>query len=88
MSAVPGLRGLVSWIDDRANPIVIKELRQAVQSRFIVTTLILLLILLLTTLMLYVMNTEDIGDNELPSSVGTVDVGDDVVSIAAGNRQK
>ncbi|MEZ6193864.1 MAG: hypothetical protein R3C45_21685 [Phycisphaerales bacterium] len=62
MSAVPGLRGLVSWIDDRANPIVIKELRQAVQSRFIVTTLILLLILLLTTLMLYVMNTEDIGE--------------------------
>lgn len=62
MSAVPGLRGLVSWIDDRANPIVIKELRQAVQSRFIVTTLILLLILLLTTLMLYVMNADDIGE--------------------------
>ncbi len=61
MSMVSAVVSVVSWADDRMNPIVVKELRQAIQSRFIVSTLMLLLIVLLTTLLLYVINTESIG---------------------------
>ncbi len=61
MSMASGFIGVVSWVDDRVNPIVIKELRQAIQSRFVVSTLMLLLVVLLTTLLLYVINTESIG---------------------------
>src|SRR5262245_27481807 len=36
---------VTQWIDDKINPIVVKELRQAVQSKFVVITLLLFLIL-------------------------------------------
>ncbi len=61
MSMTGGLFGVASWVDDRMNPIVVKELRQAVQSRFIVSILMLFLVILLTTLLLYVLNTDTIG---------------------------
>ncbi|MEM7680789.1 MAG: hypothetical protein AAF288_02435 [Planctomycetota bacterium] len=54
MSAATGLLRLPSkatgWIDDRMNPIVVKELRQAVKSRFVVTVLLLMLALLMVIL--------------------------------------
>src|SRR5690349_7996359 len=37
--------GLVQWVDDRINPIVVKELRQAVQSRFVAWVILLFLAL-------------------------------------------
>lgn len=61
MSMTGGLFGVTSWLDDRMNPIVVKELRQAVQSRFVVSILMLFLLILLTTLLLYVLNTDTIG---------------------------
>jgi hypothetical protein len=61
MSAPSPLLSVMSWADDRLNPIVVKELRQAIQSRFVVTVLLLLLVVLLTTLTLYVINTDTIG---------------------------
>lgn len=61
MSRMGTLMGVASWLDDRMNPIVVKELRQAIKSRFVVSILMLLLIVLLTTLLLYVMNTDTIG---------------------------
>ncbi len=61
MSMTSSLMGVASWLDDRMNPIVVKELRQSIQSRFVVSVLILLLIVLMTTLFLYVINTETIG---------------------------
>ena len=41
---------LINWVDDRLNPIVVKELRQAVQARVVVGVLFLLLVTLLITL--------------------------------------
>lgn len=61
MSMVNGLTGVASWLDDRMNPIVVKELRQAVQSKFVVSILMLFLVILLTTLLMYVLNTDTIG---------------------------
>jgi hypothetical protein len=61
MSMTGGLLSVASWMDDRMNPIVVKELRQSIQSRFVVSVLILLLIILMTTLFLYIVNTEAIG---------------------------
>lgn len=39
-----------NWIDDRMNPIVVKELRQAVKSRFVVSVMMLMLVLLMIIL--------------------------------------
>ena len=54
MSAASGIgrlpRAAAGWIDDRLNPIVVKELRQAVQSRFVVTMILLLLTVLMFVL--------------------------------------
>ena len=40
----------INWVDDRLNPIVVKELRQAVKARVVVGVMFLLLITLLVTL--------------------------------------
>lgn len=37
------MRRLIAWFDDAINPIVVKELRQAVKSRFVIATLLLFL---------------------------------------------
>src|SRR5262249_44895141 len=37
--------GILAWLDDGLNPIVVKELRQAVRSRFVVAVLLLFLLL-------------------------------------------
>ncbi len=44
---------LMSWFDDRLNPVAVKELRQAVQSRLVVSTLSLLLVLQIGCLAVY-----------------------------------
>ena len=49
---------LGSWLDDRINPIVVKELRQSVKSRFVVAVLMLLLVILLISLMATLMNMD------------------------------
>ena len=50
MSAVSGLFAVPmrfgGWLDDRMNPIVVKELRQAVKSRFVIAVLMLMLAIL------------------------------------------
>lgn len=54
MTAMTGLLGIpgktTAWIDDHMNPIVVKELRQAVKSRFVVSVLMLMLTLLMIIL--------------------------------------
>lgn len=54
MSTLSGLLRLPgkasNWFDDRMNPIVVKELRQAVKSRFVVSVLMLMLTLLMLIL--------------------------------------
>ncbi|MBB6428836.1 hypothetical protein [Algisphaera agarilytica] len=54
MSAITGLLQVpgrtTGWIDDRMNPIVVKELRQAVKSRFVVAVLMLMLSILMIIL--------------------------------------
>jgi hypothetical protein len=52
------LRRLTGYLDDRMNPIVVKELRQAVKSRFVVAVLMLLLVVLLVTLVLMLLNLD------------------------------
>lgn len=39
---------IIGWLDDRMNPIVVKELRQGVQSRFVVSIVNLLIVALVT----------------------------------------
>lgn len=48
------LRALGEWLDDHLNPIVVKELRQAVQSRFVVAVLLFFLILQLTVVGIFI----------------------------------
>ena len=62
MSALTAKMGSLSaWLDDRVNPIVVKELRQAVKSRFIVGVLLLILVVLAVTLLLFVMSSTNLG---------------------------
>jgi hypothetical protein len=46
---VKALARAADWVDDRLNPIVVKELRQAVQGRFVVAVLFLFLLVSLVT---------------------------------------
>lgn len=50
-----------AFLDDRVNPIVVKELRQAVKSWFIVGLLMLMLAVLTLIQLLWVMNSTEIG---------------------------
>lgn len=54
------LRRAIGWLDDAINPIVVKELRQAVRSRFVQGVLMLFLIGLFLVTLLYVMSEPDI----------------------------
>lgn len=56
MSTESGLR---SRVDDWLNPIVVKELRQAVQGRFVSAALLLLLLIQLATLGIYIVSGGD-----------------------------
>lgn len=47
--------------DDWLNPIVVKELRQAVQSRFVITALLVLLAIQIVSVAIYLMTTSDIS---------------------------
>ena len=69
-SAIPGDRtwgperlreGLIGWVGERINPIVLKELRQAVRSRFIISVLMLLLAVQVIVLLMFVMLDENLG---------------------------
>lgn len=53
--------GLSGWVDDRMNPIVVKELRQAVNSRLVVGVLTLLLSVLWLILLLYLLDYDPRG---------------------------
>ena len=48
-------RGMMSWCGDRMNPIVVKELRQAVKSRFLIFSLLLLFLLQPIGLVMYIL---------------------------------
>ena len=53
--------GVLQRIDDAFNPIVVKELRQAVQGKFVAAVLIVLLIVQLTAIGLFIINSRDIS---------------------------
>jgi hypothetical protein len=53
--------GILQRIDDAFNPIVVKELRQAVQGKFVAAVLIVLLIIQLTAIGLIIINSRDIS---------------------------
>ena len=55
--------GILQRIDDAFNPIVVKELRQAVQGKFVAAVLIMLLIIQLTAVGLIIINSRDITTN-------------------------
>ncbi len=54
---VKGLRRAVGWLDDRINPIVVKELRQAVRGRFLAGILSFILGLQLLTLGIFLLSS-------------------------------
>jgi hypothetical protein len=45
--------GVLDWLDDGLNPIVVKELRQAVQSKFVVAVLLLFLLIQIVVIGIY-----------------------------------
>ena len=51
--------GVRSRMDDWLNPIVVKELRQAVQGKFVAAALLLLLIIQLAALGIYIVSNGD-----------------------------
>ena len=53
---------LIDWLDDRLNPIVVKELRQAVKSRLVVAILMLFLGIQLFLLGVFLVNREARGE--------------------------
>lgn len=59
--------GWMNRINDRLNPIVVKELRQAVQSRFVSTALIALLVIQLVAFGVYLLSS---GDSLLEYNAG------------------
>jgi len=65
------LRELVGRLDDRLNPIVVKELRQAVQSKFVVAILLFFLAAQLLVAGIYlVLNSERRGLGSLDFQAG------------------
>ena len=60
-------RSLRSRLDDRINPIVVKELRQAVQSRFVTAALITLITIQIAAIGIYLLNS---GDSLLDTDSG------------------
>jgi hypothetical protein len=49
--------GILGWLDDRVNPIVVKELRQAVQSKFVTAVLLLFLLIQVAYIGIYLVVT-------------------------------
>jgi hypothetical protein len=78
MTAISGLRpaNLRARIDDWINPIVVKELRQAVQSRFVVAALLCLLCIQLAAIGIYLFTTR--------SSILDIDAGRQVFMVLYG----
>lgn len=54
--------GVIGRLDDWLNPIVVKELRQAVQGKFVSAALILLLVVQLAALGIYIISNGDFAD--------------------------
>jgi len=54
--------GLLGRLDDSVNPIVVKELRQAVQGKFVASVLILLLVIQLIALGLFLISGDDFSN--------------------------
>jgi hypothetical protein len=52
------ISSIMGRLDDRINPVVVKELRQAVQSRFVTVTLLLFLVVLLVTIHIALLGTD------------------------------
>ncbi len=59
----------VNWVDDRLNPIVVKELRQAVKSRVVVGVLVLMLVVLLVILGVSLVDTPGTFDDGAGSTL-------------------
>ncbi len=78
MTAESTLRPVKFWsrLDDWINPIVVKELRQAVQSRFVVSALLVLLIIQLVAIGIYLITSS--------SSLFDIDAGRQVFLILFG----
>ena len=55
------IQAAVQFVDDRMNPIVVKELRQAVQSRFVTVVLVLFLAVELFTIAAFMLASDNIG---------------------------
>ncbi|HWC76488.1 MAG TPA: hypothetical protein VG778_03450, partial [Blastocatellia bacterium] len=53
--------GIFERLDDRFNPIVVRELRQAVQGKFVAAVLLVLLVVQLAAIGLYIINSRDIS---------------------------
>ncbi len=70
----------ITWLDDRLNPIVVKELRQAVRGRFLAGILVFFLALQLLTLGLFLL-TKGISSIDL---VGGQSYGEEVFAILVG----
>lgn len=57
------MSSLSRWMDDRMNPVVVKELRQAVRSRAVMVILILFLAVQLLAIGIYLMAADDVHNN-------------------------
>jgi hypothetical protein len=75
------LQALVQAIDDRLNPVVVKELRQAVRARFINTLLLIFLVLMVSILGLFLINvdprpgrSDDLGHDAFFTILGVLQV--------------
>jgi len=53
--------GILARIDDAFNPIVVKELRQAVHGKFVAAVLIVLLVIQITAIGLIIISSDDIS---------------------------
>ena len=74
------MRPFLGWLDDRLNPIVVKEVRQAVRGRFLAGLLIFFLALQLATLGIFLLS-KGISSIDL---VGGESYGEQVFGILAG----
>ncbi|MFA9478598.1 hypothetical protein ACERK3_09850 [Phycisphaerales bacterium AB-hyl4] len=70
------IHAIAHWFDDRLNPVLVKELRQAVRSWFVIIVLMLFLLLMLVTLTIYLLATDDLG--------GSFDDGQPIFMILQG----
>ena len=56
-------RGLLSRLDDAFNPVVVRELRQAVRGKFVTSVLLMLLVIQLVAIGIYLMTATDLSQS-------------------------